>query len=153
MSNHNPASPPSNKALSLLKAAVSGPYPPEKSTNPPLDFKLEVVESPPTSDQLRTILSYLSSPQQQEASAPSLFLSAHPSSPLSSQGNTSLSKIVEIGSKNPNSFKWPVVVNWTAGKACVGDVECVKGILEQVRRKRDGEEKEDDVDKPKGWFS
>ncbi|KAJ8075831.1 hypothetical protein AAF712_004695 [Marasmius tenuissimus] len=147
---HNPSSPPSSKALSLLRAAISGPYPATNSNNPPLDFKLEVIEAPPTADQLQTILSFTS----QDSSASSLFLSAHPSSPFASASNSpSLSKITETGSKNPNALKWPIVVDWTAGRACVGDVECVKGMIEQVRKKRDGEVKDEEVDKPKGWFS
>ncbi|KAF9260353.1 hypothetical protein L218DRAFT_932682 [Marasmius fiardii PR-910] len=147
---HNPSSPPSIKALSLLEAAISGPYPPTKPNNPPLDFKLEVVEAPPTADQLRTILSF-SSP---DASASSVFLSAHPSSPFASGlQSPSLSKMTEVGAKNPSVFKWPIVVNWAAGRACVGDVECVKGILEEVRKRRDGEAKGEEIDQPKGWFS
>ncbi|KAG7085780.1 hypothetical protein E1B28_003321 [Marasmius oreades] len=147
---HNPSSPPSTKALSLLKAAVSGPYPLTKSDNPPLDFKLEVVEAPPTADQLQTILSF----SLKDGSASSMFLSAHPSSPFTlSTQSPSLSKITEVGSKNPSALKWPIVVDWTAGKACVGDVECVKGILEEVRKKRDGETNGEDIEKPKGWFS
>ncbi|KAL0573324.1 hypothetical protein V5O48_008622 [Marasmius crinis-equi] len=147
---HNPSSPPSSKALSLLRAATSGPYPPTNAKNPPLDFKLEVVEAPPTTDQLRTILSFSS----QDSTATSLFLSAHPSSPFaSSTGTPSLNKVTEVGAKNPNALKWPIVVDWTAGRACVGDVECVKGMLENLRKKRDGEAGEDEPDKPKGWFS
>jgi hypothetical protein len=49
-------------------------------------------------------------------------------------------------------LKWPIVVDWEGGKAAIGDVEGVKGILENLRKKRDGESK-DGEDKPKGWFS
>lgn len=68
-------------------------------------------------------------------------------------------------------MKWPVVVNCRSGlyvryllpcelnsvvgddgQAAVGDVEGVKGILESLRRKRDGEDTSEDVQKPRGWF-
>jgi hypothetical protein len=44
-------------------------------------------------------------------------------------------------------------VDWTSGKASIGDVEGVKGILEAIRMRRDGETKEEEEHKPKGWFS
>lgn len=55
--------------------------------------------------------------------------------------------------KNPNVFKWPVVVDWTGGRASIGDVDGVKDILEAIRQERDGESKRDEEYKPKGWFS
>lgn len=58
-----------------------------------------------------------------------------------------------MAAKNPNVFKWPVVVNWDAGKAAVGDLHAVKDILEGIRKKRDGESKDEEEHKPKGWFS
>lgn len=61
--------------------------------------------------------------------------------------------IVSLVEQNPNVFKWPVVVDWIGGRASVGDVEGVKGILEAIRQRRDGEVKQDEVDQPKGWFS
>ncbi|KIK54719.1 hypothetical protein GYMLUDRAFT_249243 [Collybiopsis luxurians FD-317 M1] len=150
---HNPSSPPSQKALTLLRSAVSGPFPPEKPSSPPLDYKLEVVEAVPTRDQLRTIVSFVESPQQ-HVSASSLFLSAHPSTPTGSETPQSVSAIQELGTKNPNALKWPIVVDWTAGKASIGDVEGVKSMLEVLRKRRDGElPKDDNVDQPKGWFS
>lgn len=63
--SHNPSSPPSLKALALLQSAASGPYPP--SSNKSLKFNLEVVERPPTADQIATILSYLSSSSSSKA--------------------------------------------------------------------------------------
>lgn len=142
--SHNPASPPSTKALTLLRASLSSPYPAGKADAPPLHFNLEVIESPPTSDQLRTITSFL------PKSSPSLFLSAHPST---ASEIPNISEIVGLAKKNPNTFKWPVVVDWAAGKASVGDVEGVKEILENLRKQRDGEAKGEEVDQPKGWFS
>ncbi|KAJ7479975.1 thioredoxin-like protein [Mycena galericulata] len=132
---HHPTSPPSVKALGLLRSALSGPYPPGSSK--PLQFNLEVVEAPPNADQLSTILSYLPSKNSSSDSAASVFLSAHPSS--ASSDGASIAAISSMGRDRPNAFKWPVVVDWNAGKASVGDVEGVKGILELLRQKRDGE--------------
>lgn len=92
--------------------------------------------SPPTSDQLRVILSYLPSP----AANPSLvFLSAHPSTPSTAEQPTTVKGIAELAEKNPNAIKWPIVVDWQDGKASVGNVDGVKGMLEHLRKKRDGE--------------
>lgn len=145
--SHRQSSPPSVAALQLLQSALSSPYPPSNKSNHPLKFDLEVVESgPPTSDQLATILSY----QKDPSSELSTFLSAHPASseiPENAHG------VVELARKNPNVFKWPIVVDWTGGLASIGDVEGVKDILEAIRKERDGESKGEDVHQPKGWFS
>jgi hypothetical protein len=50
-----------------------------------------------------------------------------------------MATIANLGRDKPNTFKWPVVVDWNAGKASVGDVDGVMGILEHIRQKRDGE--------------
>ncbi|KAJ7650879.1 thioredoxin-like protein [Roridomyces roridus] len=133
---HHPNSPPSVKALGMLRAAVSSAYPPGGSK--PLPFNLEVVEAPPTADQLRTILSFIPSKNNnEEVSAASVFLSAHPAS--ASSTGASVQSIAGMRRDKPNTFKWPVVVDWNAGRASVGDVEGVKGILEHLRQQRDGE--------------
>jgi hypothetical protein len=116
----------------------------------PLEFDLQVVESPPTTDQFKTILSYLPS----KAANPSMvFLSAHPSGPTASEQPTTVKGIAELAEKNPLAIKWPIVVGWSIGKVSIGDVEGVKGILEILRQKRDGEYEEEKTDQPKGWFS
>jgi hypothetical protein len=79
-------------------------------------------------------------------------LSVHPSVSATEQPAT-LKDISELAEKNPKALKWPIVVNWNDGTASIGDVEGVKDILERLRRKRDGELKDEDVDQPKGWFS
>ncbi|CCL98807.1 uncharacterized protein FIBRA_00812 [Fibroporia radiculosa] len=149
---HNPSSPPSNAALQLLRTAVSSPYPPTKATNPPLKFNLEVVENaPPTSDQLRTIMSYLpADPLSTDAPTPASLLSAHPTvhtRPTSAEG------VLRLATQNINALKWPIVVDWDGGRAAVGDVEGVKRILEELRKKRDGEVGSEVESKPGGWFS
>ncbi|KAJ6569461.1 thioredoxin-like protein [Mycena capillaripes] len=134
---HHPTSPPSVKALGLLRSALSAPYPPGKGSAP-LQFNLEVVEGTPTADQLSIIMSYLPSKNSSSSqSAASVFLSAHPSSASSEGAN--VAAIASLGRDKPNTFKWPVVVDWNAGKASIGDVDGVKGILELLRQKRDGE--------------
>jgi hypothetical protein len=137
--SHHPSSPPSTRALALLRAALSGPYPPNKPTSPPLEFDLQVVESaPPTQDQLSIILSYL---PHRDSSTPSLsaFISSHPASPPPHLQPYSPAGIVQIATNNPNILKWPIVVDWTGGRASVGDVDGVKGILEAIRKQRDGD--------------
>jgi len=136
---HHPSSPPSTRALALLRSALTGPYPPNKPTAGPLEFDLQVVESaPPTPDQLSTILSYLPQP---DSSTPSLsvLLSSHPAAPSPHSQPYSLAGLVQLATKNPNVLKWPIVVDWAGGRACVGDVDCVKGILESIRKQRDGD--------------
>ncbi|KZT25020.1 hypothetical protein NEOLEDRAFT_1066162, partial [Neolentinus lepideus HHB14362 ss-1] len=150
---HHPSSPPSVKALNLLKAAVSAPYPASKPDAPPLRFNLDIVEStPPTPDQLRTILSYL--PSASASPAPlSTLLSSHPSAPSGSEQPRTADAVTKLASSNPSALKWPIVVDWDSGKASIGDVEGVKSILEELRRKRDGEANGEEENKSKGWFS
>ncbi|TFY64198.1 hypothetical protein EVJ58_g2783 [Rhodofomes roseus] len=149
---HSTSSPPSITALQLLRAALSSPYPPSKPNAPPLKFNLEVVENkPPTSDQLRTILSYI--PAATSASggvSPDVLVSSHPTVEARP---TSTEDVAKLATQNLHALKWPIVVNWDAGRAAVGDVEGVKSILEELRKKRDGEATEDGDHKPKGWFS
>lgn len=150
VSSHRPSSQPSTKALSLLRNSLSSPYPSDKPSSLPLEFNLEVIESPPTVDQLQTILSYFPS----KAVSPShVFLSAHPSAPSLENRPATLSGIVELARENPQAIKWPIVVDWQDGKVAVGDVDGVKSILEHLRKKRDGEIKEDEVAQSKGWFT
>lgn len=82
--------------------------------------------------------------------SPVSLLSAHPAvhtRPTSPEG------VARLAAQNPHALKWPIVVDWHNGRAAVGDVDGVKSILEELRKKRDGESKEDADIKPKGWFS
>ncbi|PIL26129.1 hypothetical protein GSI_11884 [Ganoderma sinense ZZ0214-1] len=140
---HNPSSPASKEALNLLHSAVSSPYPPTKSSAPPLNFNLQVIENqPPTGNQLRSILSYLPSKSSAgpsgiaDAPTAEALLSSHPtvdSRPQDADG------VVALASKNPNALKWPIVVDWYNGRAVVGDISGVKQLLEELRKMRDGE--------------
>ncbi|KZS95354.1 hypothetical protein SISNIDRAFT_548293 [Sistotremastrum niveocremeum HHB9708] len=126
---HNSKSPVSQRAVEILKAAKAGPY-----KGKPLEFDLEIItDQPPTPTQFQTILSYTSKPLS------SLLASAHPSA---SSEPTPLSEeaLHEAVTKNKESLKWPVVVDWYNGRAVVGEAEGVKSvILEELRKERDGE--------------
>ncbi|KAL1701777.1 thioredoxin-like protein [Schizophyllum commune] len=146
---HNPSSPPSKAALKLLQDAVSRPYPPTSSKHEPLHFDLQVVEGPPTQDQLRSILSYVA-PEGRTA-AGSVFLSAHPAAEPEKPAD--VEAIPKLASQNPSALKWPIVVDWAGGRASVGNVDGVKAMLEELRKVRDGEAPPPEEYKPKGWFS
>ncbi|KZP27911.1 hypothetical protein FIBSPDRAFT_853096 [Athelia psychrophila] len=162
---HRASSPPSASALQLLQSALAGPYPPSNPAAPPLQFDLEVVDAaPPTADQLPIILSYLShlshrsgsSPARKEAAPKinipiSAFLSAHAASASPPAGDARA--VAQLARESPDALRWPIVVDWTGGRASVGDVEGVKGILEAIRAQRDGEAGGEDIQQPKGWFS
>lgn len=130
--SHSPSSPSSVAALKLLNAAVSGPYPASKPDAPPLSFNLETIENQsPTADQLRTILSYIPGTSSLDS-----FVSAHYAVDAKPTSTAGLSK---LASQEPRALKWPIVVDWEGGKAAVGDIEGVKSILEELRKRRDGE--------------
>lgn len=42
-----------------------------------------------------------------------------------------------MANKNPSLLKWPIVVDWTGGRASVGNVDGVYDILEAIRKDRD----------------
>ena len=128
----------SDRALELLRSATSSSYPPGQSKGP-LNFNLEVITGLPTKDQLRTIESYL--PHGGLAS----FVTG--SSPATAD------QVLSQAKRDLDVFKWPVVVDWAGGKASVGGVDGVNEILENLRKKRDGEVNEPEEHKPKGWFS
>jgi len=128
----------SDRALQLLRSAVSSSYP-SGHPNGPLKFNLEVITNLPTKDQLRTIESYL--PQGSIAS----FVTG--GSPATTD------QVLSQAKRDLDAFKWPVVVDWVGGKASVGDIDGVNEILENLRKRRDGEASEPEEHKPKGWFS
>jgi hypothetical protein len=154
-SSHNPSLPPSNKALAALRAALSAPFPPGGTSKSPLNFNLDVIENaPPTADQIRTMLDYL--PRVRDIDDPhhvAALISSHPSAPSLPDRPHSPEGLVRLAQKSPLALKWPIVVDWTSGRATAGDSEGVKDILEYLRKKRDGEVKEEEEYKPKGWFS
>lgn len=80
-------------------------------------------------------------------------LSAHPSAPSVGDRPSSAEGFVRLAQKTPTAIRWPLVVDWDAGRAAVGDVEGVKEMLEALRKVRDGEAKAEEDHRPKGWFS
>lgn len=128
----------SDRALELLRSAASDSYPPGHSKGP-LKFDLEVITGLPTKDQLQTIESYL--------------LHGSLASFVTTGSPTTADQILSQARGDLDCFKWPVVVDWIGGKAAVGDVGGVNEILENLRKKRDGQVSEPEEHKPKGWFS
>lgn len=95
-------------------------------------------------------MSYLPS---KSASPSATFLSAHPAAPAGPERPETLSDVAQLGLQHPNAMRWPIVVDWLGGKASIGDVEGVKGILETLRQRRDGETEGEDLHRPTGWFT
>ncbi|EIN05708.1 hypothetical protein PUNSTDRAFT_137199 [Punctularia strigosozonata HHB-11173 SS5] len=146
---HNPSSPPSVKALQILQAALSNPYPPHSKDGKPLEFDLQVVERPPTSDQITTLLTHYNLGGSSTANGGlSTFLSSHPAgagSPTPTSNacawlymNRTPDALVKTASSTPSALKWPIVVDWTNGKAVVGESEGVKSILDEIKKKQEG---------------
>lgn len=130
LQSHHPSSVLSRRAVDLLRSALINPYPPGNDQGKgPLEFDLEITESAPNKDQVKTILSYLPSPS---ASLSSTFLSAHPSSINISEGVSSQT-LSEIARSNPGALKWPIVVDWNNGRASIGNMDGVKKILDEIR--------------------
>ncbi|KZV73648.1 hypothetical protein PENSPDRAFT_674461 [Peniophora sp. CONT] len=133
---HSKSSPTSVKALALLQSALSNPYPPHTSKGP-LKFTLNVAEHPPTADQVRTILPYIT-----QSDSPSVLLSSHPSAPSGEDRPTTPEGVVDVATRTPNALKWPIVVDWNSGRAAAGNLDGVVEMLEHLRKVRDGEVKE-----------
>jgi hypothetical protein len=64
-------------------------------------------------------------------------LSAHPSTSGDASGGPD--EIARTIARNKDALKWPLVVDWNAGRVALGDVDGVKDILEGLRKSRDGE--------------
>lgn len=130
LSSHNTRSSSSKEALRLLKNALTD----AQHNKPPLKFNLEVIDDrPPTADQLRTIHSYVKPSSSSTSPSPSIFISSHPTSDAQP---SSIEDVVSLAQSNPNALKWPIVVDWDAGKAVVGNVQGVKSLLEEMAKKQ-----------------
>ncbi|THC89231.1 hypothetical protein EYZ11_011322 [Aspergillus tanneri] len=123
---HTPALPSSSRVLTILKqaatAAEAGTVDSRRG-----EFQLEITTAPPTSDQLRNILDYVTA------------------NPAGAGQNTKQYAIEEVvrGAKDaedalkrfkedPGVFVRPVTVDWTNGKAVLGDNE--SEILKMVHQ-------------------
>ncbi|KAF2839849.1 hypothetical protein M501DRAFT_1003325 [Patellaria atrata CBS 101060] len=114
---HKQSSPASIRVHTILKqaAATAAAHSTEdqasshesQSKAERVEFDLDVVEQPPTSDQLKSILEYLGS-----GSAGKVVKGA------SDEGDA-LKKLKQNG----DAFQRPVVVNWNKGKAVMGENE------------------------------
>ncbi|VDB91844.1 unnamed protein product [Peniophora sp. CBMAI 1063] len=133
---HNKTSPTSVKALALLQSALSDPYPPHTS-KAPLKFNLTIAENPPTADQIRTMLPYLT-----RSDSPAALLSSHPSAPSGEDRPTTPEGVVDVATRTPSALKWPIVVDWNSGRAAAGSLDGVAEMLEYLRKVRDEEVKE-----------
>ncbi|EKG18223.1 hypothetical protein MPH_04613 [Macrophomina phaseolina MS6] len=124
---HEPASASSTRVLNLLKqaqanASTTTTIDQASSTEQPKaehsQFELDVQEQPPTSDQVQTILEYLGADSAGKVV----------------EGATSNEEAVRKFKLNANSFVKPLVVDWNAGKAVVGDNQSeILRLLEQSR--------------------
>jgi len=139
----------------MPRAALLSPYPPRSASKSTLRFDLEAIEKAlPTADQIRTILGYL--PRVRDVDDPhhvAALISSHPSAPSLPDRLHSPEGLVRLAEKSPLALKWPIVVDWTSGRASAGDSDGIKDMLEYLRKKRDGEVKEEGEYKPRGWFS
>lgn len=132
----------SKQVLELLRSATSSPYPPGSKRS--LEFDISAVESPPTGDQIRTILTYLRSPL-------SSLISAHPSTTDSATKIDSPEALHEAATRNPKVFRYPVVCDWEQGETAT-DLSGVRRMLDRMAKARD-EGGDGDTQKPKGWFT
>jgi hypothetical protein len=87
----------------------------------------------PTADQLRTMQRYYGRPV-------SAFLSAHPStsgSEAGGSGGDEVERVVQAAKGSAMALKYPIVVDWDAGKIAVGSVDDVEGLLRARAKLRD----------------
>lgn len=42
----------------------------------------------------------------------------------------------ELAQRNAKAVKWPIVVDWTGGRASIGDVDGVKVILDAIKKEQ-----------------
>ena len=103
----------------------------------PLKFNLTIAENPPTADQIRTLLPYLT-----RSDSPAVLLSSHPSAPSGEDRPTTPEGIVDVAARTPNALRWPIIVDWNSGKAAAGNLDGVVEMLEHLRKIRDGEGKD-----------
>ncbi|KAL3434128.1 thioredoxin-like protein [Aspergillus tetrazonus] len=124
---HSPSSPASNTAYKILKSASAA----ASAADTPVgrgEFQLEVTTAPPTTDQLRNILEYVTgdpSGAGKEGGA------RYPVSEII-QGAKNAEEAVKRFKEDSGRFLRPVTVDWTNGQAVVGDDE--SQILKMVRQ-------------------
>ncbi|QKX59993.1 uncharacterized protein TRUGW13939_07135 [Talaromyces rugulosus] len=126
---HKPSQASSTRVLNILRTASANAtetatidqasdHSAAHTASPRGEFELEVTEEPPTNDQLSTILDYL----QTKGVKPSAVIQG------ASTKQDALKKLKEVGDQG---FIRPVVVDWSNGRAAVGENE--SEILKLVR--------------------
>ncbi|KAI1122214.1 DUF1687-domain-containing protein [Nemania abortiva] len=122
---HKASSPASVRAAAVLKQvstnATEAAAEDSASRKPNIrsDFELNITEEPPTADQLKTILEYVGKNK------------------ISSiiQGATSENDALKKFNGSPDSFKYPVIVDWNNGKAIATEKE--SEILKMLQQSSD----------------
>ncbi|KAL2846206.1 thioredoxin-like protein [Aspergillus pseudodeflectus] len=124
---HSPSLQSSTKALNILKSASAA----ASAADSPVgrgEFQLEITTAPPTTDQLRNILDYVSGD-------PSLVGKVGgPTYAVSEivKGAKNAEDAVKKFKEDETRFVRPITVDWTNGQAVVGDNE--SEILKMVRQ-------------------
>ncbi|KAI9372278.1 thioredoxin-like protein [Aspergillus egyptiacus] len=124
---HSPSVPSSSKALQILKSASAA----ASAADSPAgrgEFQLEITTAPPTTDQLRNILDYVSGNPSG---------SGKPGGPTYAvsevvQGARDAEDAVKKFKEDSGRFVRPITVDWTNGQAVVGENE--SEILKMVRQ-------------------
>jgi len=124
---HKPSNPASTRILTLLKqtsAAASTTATEDQASNHSdhsrtqhdhAPFDLDVVEGPPTADQLRSIISYVG-----ERNAGSVVPGAQDAADAARKMRQDM-----------NAFRRPLVVDWNAGKVVVGEKQ--SDVIEMLK--------------------
>ncbi|KAL4977934.1 thioredoxin-like protein [Aspergillus desertorum] len=124
---HTPTLPASNTAYKILKSASAA----ASAANTPIgrgEFQLEVTTAPPTTDQLRNILEYVTG----NPSGGGKEGGARYAVSQIIQGAKDAEDAVKRFKEDNGRFVRPVTVDWTNGQAVVGDDE--SQILKMVRQ-------------------
>ncbi|KAL4989408.1 thioredoxin-like protein [Aspergillus falconensis] len=124
---HTPSLPASNAAYKILRSASAA----ASAANTPIgrgEFQLEVTTAPPTTDQLRNILEYVTGDPSGGGKE------GGPRYAVSEiiQGAKDAEDAVKRFKEDSGRFVRPVTVDWTSGQAVVGDDE--SQILRMVRQ-------------------
>ncbi|KAI0883807.1 DUF1687-domain-containing protein [Annulohypoxylon maeteangense] len=126
---HKAQSPASTQVAKLLKeASASGTAAANASDSAPSDqtqskrlsrvFELDITETPPTADQLETILDYVSKDQISKVI----------------QGATTKKDALERFRRNASTFSSPLVVDWHHGRAVIASSNSkILEMLEQAQ--------------------
>ncbi|KAE8387484.1 hypothetical protein ETB97_004814 [Aspergillus alliaceus] len=126
---HNPNLQSSKNAYNILKRALSAAEEGEPSTTKRGEFQLEVTTEAPTTDQLRNILDYVTG-DPAGAGSNQVVYSVEEVVTGAKDAEDAVKKFKESGGKE--GFVRPITVDWTNGRAVVGDNE--SEILKMVHQ-------------------